>query len=72
MTNSLGFHARGRLVVSDVVFHQAARNSPNVFPNMLMLMKLEDAQMLESKADLPGGEPPDGKIVSVRLEIEWE
>lgn len=69
--NQLSIQARGRLVLCDVVFHQDIRSKDNVFPNLILLVKIEDAQVLGSDATLPGGTSPDGQIVVVNLKLEW-
>lgn len=69
--NTLSTVVRGRMAVCDVVFHQGMKDQANVFPNLILLVKLEDAQMLDSDAQIPSGTPPDGQIVQVTFTMEW-
>lgn len=69
-TNVLEISFVGRLVLSDVVMHQTMKDQPNVFPNLIILAKLEDAQTQGSV--FQGNGTPEGKIVQLSYRIEWE
>jgi hypothetical protein len=69
--NKLTLKARGTLAQADVVSHSAGLTGPDLYPNLLLVMKLMDAQVLASDADIPDGQPPMNKMVLLTVITEW-